>query len=333
MAGHSQTDIKIDKVIYSNGSINKVIDRSFSELISEDPTIDVEGFFKQYNQLFYDIPKSGSKTSHFTLIDQSTDYLQGFNDPKDDQIQSLLDRIIELELQLSEVDEIEEHPFYKNGSILIVAGAGLKNDDASNGWSYYMDRGRKRKIAAGGTFSSLRSALGLGSTSLGNFLIGVKQGILNGIPWGPNFTDDSLANSDKEWEEFLDPDKEYDRALAEEIKKLDPDGITVKQPYDFQTDKEYEDALFKDIGELEKVLQFLEENPEKNAAIILIKERELKVLRDVYALVLRGGRDLVMSSLTLPETPIEGTLYGGSVYDVVEDTILDSVFAGSTILD
>jgi len=90
----SFSEIKIDKVIYSNGSVNKVIDRSFSELISEEPPIDINSFFKQYSQLFYDIPKSGSKYSHFTLVEQSTEYLEGFEDPRDKEVEALLDLLV-----------------------------------------------------------------------------------------------------------------------------------------------------------------------------------------------------------------------------------------------
>lgn len=287
--------IKIDKVIYSNGSINKVIDRSFSELISEDPTIDVEGFFKQYNQLFYDIPKEGSPTSHFTLIEQSTDYLQGFNNPKDAQIESLLNRIEELELQLSEGEEIEqsegveENLNFPNGSF--VAGpSGI----------YVMDRGRKRALAGGHvwrTFKSIRK-----STNINDEDIYVKPGdlVMSQIPNGPLFTAESFTNSDQEWDDFLGQVK-FNQELSDKIKELDPDGFHagLVDPYRFNTDNEFIEALEKEINELENVHTHLKSAPDQDNQNVIEKIHANRViydmLRDVYVLALEGGRAAIAS--------------------------------------
>lgn len=293
----SYDEIKIDKVIYSNGSVNKVIDRSFSELISEDPTIDVEGFFKEYNQLFYDIPKSGSKESHLTLIEQSTDYLQGFDDPKDARIESLLNRIEELELQLSESEEtlelsrIPENPNFPNGSF-VAGSAGI----------YVMDRGYKRPLGGVEVWETFKSIRKQKSVNDEDIFVRPGQGVLNKIPEGPLFTETSFTEGEKEMDEFLAPIK-YQKELAEKIKKLDPDGISVKKPQDYQTDQEYIDALNKDIVELEKVIQLLEEDPfGKNQNSINFNTSILKILKELYELALEGGRDKVIASLNNPSS-------------------------------
>ena len=65
--------------------LEKKVDVSISELKPQSPPIDIQGFFKQYRKLFFDIPKEGI-TSHDTLIRESMDYYTDFTDPKDEQI-------------------------------------------------------------------------------------------------------------------------------------------------------------------------------------------------------------------------------------------------------
>ena len=81
-------DIKFQKTIYSQDAFRKKVDVSISELKPQSPPIDIQGFFKQYNKIFFDIPKEGI-TSHDTLIRESMDYYTDFTDPKDEQILDL----------------------------------------------------------------------------------------------------------------------------------------------------------------------------------------------------------------------------------------------------
>ena len=78
-------DIKFQKIIYSQDAFRKKVDVSISELKPQSPPIDIQGFFKQYRKIFFDIPKEGI-TSHNTLIRESMDYYTDFTDPKDEQI-------------------------------------------------------------------------------------------------------------------------------------------------------------------------------------------------------------------------------------------------------
>ena len=94
----------MNKSVYGNFEINTNVDSEFTELGRVDINRDVSTFFNLYDELFYDIPSSGGIESHENLVLRSTDYLRGYDDPKDatieslnDQIEELQDRILELE--------------------------------------------------------------------------------------------------------------------------------------------------------------------------------------------------------------------------------------------
>ena len=91
----AQENIKINKKLYSRSDVTDNIDLSFSELLNVDnraTDVKLKNFFQEYNNLFYDIPKTGNE-SHSILFQQSRDYINDFYDPKDDQIEALLERI------------------------------------------------------------------------------------------------------------------------------------------------------------------------------------------------------------------------------------------------
>jgi len=82
----------IKKTIYDAASFNEVVDTSFTQLVPQNPTINVEEnnvlsvdeFFRQYNNLFYEIPLTGSINSHEYIAERSLTYagvsLQGIYD-------------------------------------------------------------------------------------------------------------------------------------------------------------------------------------------------------------------------------------------------------------
>lgn len=93
--------ISLNKTVFDRGTYTKIVNTQFSELIPQQvdpitetdlPTIDQ--FFDYYNQLFYNIPKTGDTNSHTYLIQQSTNYVGDMQ--TDEDIQALLDEINEL---------------------------------------------------------------------------------------------------------------------------------------------------------------------------------------------------------------------------------------------
>jgi len=100
-----QTKINLNKEVYDKEQYEKVIDTSFTQLV--DPVViddelilpTVEEFFQDYNDLFFEIPKTGDN-SHETLIVQSTEYI-GYS-PINEEITALTEEITSLREQLLE---------------------------------------------------------------------------------------------------------------------------------------------------------------------------------------------------------------------------------------
>ena len=138
----AQENIKINKKLYSRSDVSDNIDLSFSELLNVDNRAineKIKNFFQQYNEIFYDIPTNGNE-SHSTLFQQSRDYINDFYDPKDDQIEALLERIENLENDLLEAtsDTSPEHPIYSDTTFLQVKG---------NASVYFMYKGRACSVS------------------------------------------------------------------------------------------------------------------------------------------------------------------------------------------
>tara|TARA_R100000030_G_scaffold10331_1_gene7035 strand:- start:3376 stop:4299 length:924 start_codon:yes stop_codon:yes gene_type:complete len=96
--------IKFQKTIYSQTAFRKKVDTSINELTSKKEEVDVDKFFDQYFQIFFDIPQRGIN-SHETLFKESKEYLLDYRDPKEDQISDLEQQIEALELQILELQQ------------------------------------------------------------------------------------------------------------------------------------------------------------------------------------------------------------------------------------
>lgn len=79
-------EAKIVRKVFGKNTYQNVINTSFSQLIlaapavSEQPVLGVTEFFQSYNNLFFDIPSSGSYSgslglSHLDLVNRSSDYI------------------------------------------------------------------------------------------------------------------------------------------------------------------------------------------------------------------------------------------------------------------
>jgi len=100
-----QTKVNLNKEVYNKEQYVKVIDTSFTQLVDPLNTVaesslpTVEEFFQDYNDLFFEIPKTGDN-SHETLIVQSTEYIE--YSPVSEELQALTEEITSLREQLLE---------------------------------------------------------------------------------------------------------------------------------------------------------------------------------------------------------------------------------------
>ena len=76
--------VNIEIVGYNRPELSKTIDTQFTELITPVPTVDtqialptVAEFFQYYQDLFYQIPKTGDINSHEYLVKTSGEYIGG----------------------------------------------------------------------------------------------------------------------------------------------------------------------------------------------------------------------------------------------------------------
>lgn len=95
--------VSLNKQVFNKTQYSRVIDTSFTQLTPE-PTgsvaiknVTVDEFFILYDDLFFDIPKTGNN-SHETLITTSTDYI-GF-EPLNKELEALQQEITNLRLEL-----------------------------------------------------------------------------------------------------------------------------------------------------------------------------------------------------------------------------------------
>jgi len=102
--------LNLNKKSYSKNQYEKVIDTKFSQLATTIPTnsiplpsISVEEFFQNYNDIFFQIPKFGSANSHEYLIKTSSEYIG--DNMLDNNIQALIDEINSLQQQNLELNQ------------------------------------------------------------------------------------------------------------------------------------------------------------------------------------------------------------------------------------
>lgn len=101
-------NVELVKEIYGVNTYTKAVDTSFTELIA--PTVEVTGsivtvdqFFQYYDDLFFDIPVSGSINSHTYLVERSQQYIGG--SVIDNEKQALIEEINSLRQQLLDLNQ------------------------------------------------------------------------------------------------------------------------------------------------------------------------------------------------------------------------------------
>ena len=178
------------KDIYNKAEYLKTINTSFNELgttsITEDQEIqpNIEEFFVQYNDLFYDIPALGETNSHEYLVKTSGDYINF--DEINDEIQALQAEIAQLrsdllsaqmenirlstganaDEQTNEALRVFEKEIQVANENLIETSTTLSNDTSTSQNTPAVG-GASSGAASSGTYSSAASTGGGGGGSAG----------------------------------------------------------------------------------------------------------------------------------------------------------------------
>lgn len=101
--------IDLNRKVYDKNKYQKTIDTTFNELLpppspeEEIQVITVGEFFDIYENLFYDIPKTGETNSHEYLVKQSSEYIG--SEATDSEIEALLNEINNLRTELLETQQ------------------------------------------------------------------------------------------------------------------------------------------------------------------------------------------------------------------------------------
>jgi hypothetical protein len=253
--------IKIIKDSYLKSEYKGVIDTNFSELANnQEPEIDLEGFFGEYDDLFFNIPLEGT-LSHRTLVRRSSGLLDDLDDPRDKEIDDLRNRVSELELELLQRDESSqepEHPQFKNGSLV---------HDPTTSETFFMSKGKTRKIFDGNVLKVIKQLQPGGTidSPIKEVATLVPTSIINGIESGIPLNESNFNLIDST------VDDETQRAIW----NLDWSDTTLNLDYArtvYDDVFDYLDSLSRDIDAKENVLEFVEEK-------ILNINRQISTLR------------------------------------------------------
>lgn len=101
-------NVDLIKKVYGINTYSKVVNTGFTELVTPEPVVTttevtVEQFFEYYDQLFFNIPVSGSINSHTYLVQTSQEYIGG--SVLDAEKQALIEEINSLRQQLLNLNQ------------------------------------------------------------------------------------------------------------------------------------------------------------------------------------------------------------------------------------
>lgn len=110
-------NIDLIKEIYGSNTYTKAINTKFTELVSAQPvdtgieTITVDRFFEYYDELFFNIPVSGSINSHTYLVERSQEYIGGSVIDAEklaliEEINSLRQQLLDLNQNFSNINDL-----------------------------------------------------------------------------------------------------------------------------------------------------------------------------------------------------------------------------------
>ena len=99
--------MKLTKKTFLTSDAEKVIDRSFSEVIKKPKITSISNFFEMYNNIFLKIPKRGPN-SHASLYERSGNFISNPKSSKDNKIKELNDKIKKLQSKISDLESKNE---------------------------------------------------------------------------------------------------------------------------------------------------------------------------------------------------------------------------------
>ena len=259
----------IEKDVYGAQGVRDNLDTDFSEL-NKPKTKNLNGFFKDYEELFYDIPEEGAEKTHRYILETSGEYLEMFTS-RDARIEVLEKEVEDLEEEIEELRNPEEHPFYPNGTVL----------SADKGGSYFfMEKGKKRPIVGGrpgSVWKALKASLGF-KESDDDYEMGVvkptPRAILSQIKNGPSLDMEDIGGGSPE------PPKSVAVRLDPSDHKANPDSYNDLQTYKIALEKEIIQAW-----DLERNMETLHNkyaNDARNGETL--KERTEAKINDAQAL-------------------------------------------------
>tara|TARA_Y100000593_G_C4317808_1_gene341892 strand:- start:2056 stop:3546 length:1491 start_codon:yes stop_codon:yes gene_type:complete len=157
-------------------------DRAFNEIIKSKNKVDIKEFFRIHEEVFYKIPKKGKK-SHTSLINDSQNFINNHQDPKDAIIDKLTDEIDQLSTDLNKLEQPtgdDENPFYPNKTLIRTS---VRNVDGLPIW--IMVNGIKREFKNYDIYLTAKKAMGHDiSTPDSNILQEADEATLESIPSG-----------------------------------------------------------------------------------------------------------------------------------------------------
>jgi prefoldin subunit 5 len=101
-------NVQLIKEVYGLNTYTTAVDTQFSELLQPAPEVTasfvtIEQFFSYYDELFFQIPVSGSINSHTYLVERSQQYIGG--SVIDAEKQALIEEINSLRQQLLDLNQ------------------------------------------------------------------------------------------------------------------------------------------------------------------------------------------------------------------------------------
>jgi hypothetical protein len=115
--------LNLNKTLFDKIKYSRTIDNSFKELLPPPleeivETLTIEEFFEAYNNLFFEIPKTGLN-SHNTLIQKSSEYIgdEQTNEELDAlyaEVTALREQLLETQKELSDIQKAQSESELQN---------------------------------------------------------------------------------------------------------------------------------------------------------------------------------------------------------------------------